>query len=409
MASLVQNPAPANGTGTSIAKAFSSNVTAGNTLVAFATTDPNTTHTFSSPGDTWQTIGPFFESGAGQTISIGVCFNATGGAKTVTCTFGATGIFLGIIIAEFSNTPAYTALDVKTTGQHVANGNPVTDASMVTTANGDLVVSLTIMDSTGVTVTAGTGFTLLTQDTTDLMSAEFQTQSSAGSIAPTFNVSANANAGIISAAFLAGGPTASQGKVSTNRHPGKGPGKARFFQTPRAIQSGNTVNIDGSLTVTANRTATVAVTHTIGGSLVVTATRTATVAVTHTIGGSRPETVNRTATVAVTHVISGTRPVTVGLSASMAVTHTIGGSRPETVNRTATAAVTHTIGGSLVVTVNRLASVGINIDGSRPETVNRTATVAVTHTVAGSRPIAVTLTATMDVPSNNQSLFLPFF
>ena len=468
MGTLVQNPTAANGSGTTVAKAFGSNVTAGNMLVAFATTDHNTTHTFSSPGDVWQTVGTFFESGAGQSISIGVCFGASGGAKTVTATFGTTGTFNGIIIAEFSNSPAYTALDVNTPGQHVTGGNPVTDASMTTTADGDLVVSCTIMDAGGVTVTAGTGFTLLTQDTTDLMSAEFQTQSSAGSIAPTFNVSTAANAGIISAAFKAGATAISVGQQSTNRHPGKGPGTARFFQSPRPTQAGNVVNIDGSLTVTANRTATVAVTHTVSGSLTVTANRTATVAVTHTVSGSLVVTANRTATiartaningslvvtasrtatVAVTHNVSGSLVVTASRTAAVAVVHNVSGSLLVTVNRTATAAATHTISGSLTVTASRTATVAVThrvsgslavtasrtatvavvhtvsgslvvvvgllgstatvIQGSLAETVNRTALVAVTHTVSGARPITVTLVATIDVPKN-QSLFLPFF
>src|SRR5262245_10818319 len=47
--SLVQNPTAANGGGTSIAKAFSSNVVAGNTLVAFATTDPTLTTPTAAP------------------------------------------------------------------------------------------------------------------------------------------------------------------------------------------------------------------------------------------------------------------------------------------------------------------------------------------------------------------------
>ena len=263
------------------------------------------------------------------------------------------------------------------------------------------------------------------------------------------------------------------GQTSTNRHPGKGPGRARFFQTPRPTNTGgNTVNIDGSLTVTANRTATVAVTHTVGGSLtvtanrtaaiavthtiggsltvtvnrtasiarianiagslvitagrtatiavthtvggslVVTANRTATVAVTHTISGTRVTTVNRTATVAVTHTVAGTRPITVGLSATVAVTHTIGGTRVTTVNRVATVAVTHTISGTRVITVGLLGSVSTVINGSLTETVNRTATITVTHTVAATRLITVGLSADITVVSGggaNSSMFLPFF
>jgi hypothetical protein len=428
VATLVQNPTAANGSGTTVAKAFGSNVTGGNTLVAFATTDHNTTHTFSSTGDVWQTIGTFFETGAGQSISIGVCFNASSGAKTVTATFGTTGTFNGIIIAEFSNVPAYSLPDVNTPGQHVTSGNPVTDASMTTTADGDLIVSVTIMDAGGVTVTAGTGFTLLTQDTTDLMSAEFETQSSAGSIAPTFNVSTAANAGIISAAFKTSAATVSEGQTSTNRHPGKGPGKARFFQSPRPTQTGNIVNIDGSLTVTANLTATVAVTHTVSGSLTVTANRTSTVAVTHTISGSLVVTVNRTAAIARSANVSGSLVVTAGRTATVAVTHNVSGSLVVTASRTAAVAVVHNVSAALTVTANRTATVAMvhNVSGALVVTVNRTATVAMVHRVSGSLvitvglvgsvstviqgslPVTVIMVGTIDV-SHGQYLFLPFF
>jgi len=197
--SLVQNPTAANGGGTSIAKAFSSNVVAGNTLVAFATTDPNTTHTYSSSGDTWTTIGPFFNSVAGQSISIGVCLNATGGAKTVTCTFGATGIFNGIIIAEFSGTSS--GIDTNTAGQHLATSTTPTDSTMTIGNDNELIVSYIILDSSGSTTTAGSGFTLLTQDTTDLASAEYQVQTSKTNVAPSFNQSVSVASGIISAAI----------------------------------------------------------------------------------------------------------------------------------------------------------------------------------------------------------------
>ena len=200
------------------------------------------------------------------------------------------------------------------------------------------------------------------------------------------------------------------GTKSTNWHPGKGPGKARFFQTPRSTTTSNVVNIDGSLTVTANRTATVAVTHTIGGSLTVTANRTATVAVTHAVGGSLTVTANRTVTVAVTHTIGGSRPTTVNRTATVAVTHTIAGSRPITVGLAATVAVTHTISGSRSITANRTASVTPihTIGGSLVVTANRSATMAIIHTVSGSLIVVVTRSADAG-SSQRQYLFLPFF
>ena len=410
--SLVQNPAAANGSGSSINKTFASNVTAGNMLVAFATTDPNTTCTFSSSGDVWTTTNSFFNTGAGQMLFIGVAFNVTGGSKTVTATFGSTGNFNGLIIAEFSGGTATSAVDVSTPGRHNASSTTPTDAAMVTTANGDLTLSLVLLDTSGATITAGGGATLTTVDTTDNMAGEFFEQASAGSIAMTFNLTSGAANATTSVAIKVSGTAAvSQGQQSTNRHPGRSPGKAMFYQSPRPTQTGNVVNIDGSLVVTANTTATVAVTHTVGGSLTVTANRSATVAVTHTVGGSLTVTANRTATVAVTHTIGGSRVTTVNRTATVAVTHTVGGSRPITVGLSATVAVVHAVSGSLTVTVNRTASIitGKDIQGSRPETVNRTATVAVTHTVGGSRPTTVGLSATIDVPSSNQSLFLPFF
>lgn len=230
---LVQNPAAASGSGASISKAFGSNIGADNTLVAFATCDPNTTHTYSSPGDTWTTIGPFFDAAAGQSISIGVCFGATAGAKTVTCTFGATGTFDGLIISSFSGGPTTMSIDKQTSGQNNGSSSTPTDASMTTTAAGDLVIGCLILNSLGATISAGSGFTLINTDAASSLSGEYQVQSAAGAIATSWSLSAGTTSATISVALLVGGGLVVACQ-STNRHPGAGPGTARFYLTPAA-------------------------------------------------------------------------------------------------------------------------------------------------------------------------------
>lgn len=203
----VQAPTFVNGTGTVISKAFASAVTAGNLLVAFATTDGSATFTFTSPGATWTTVASFLETTSGQHIAIGYAANVPGGSTTVTATFGAAGNFNTLIVAEYSGVDTVSPLDTNTPGQRIGVSKTPTDVTMTATAT-DLVVSVLVLNS-GVTVTAGAGFSIIADDTVNLFAAEDEVLTSSGFTTPTWNLSANSVTGIMSAAFLpaSGGST----------------------------------------------------------------------------------------------------------------------------------------------------------------------------------------------------------
>src|SRR5690242_12829977 len=153
---------------------FPSNVTAGNNLIAYATGGANTTLTFSSPGDTWTTIATFFDSVIGQVIAIGYAENVTGGSKTVTVTQGASSVFRGLLIEEWSGLASSGSLDVHTAGRHNAKTGSISDASMATTAAGDLVVGCVIIDGNNSGFSPGTGFTAGESDTGNFFLSEYQ-------------------------------------------------------------------------------------------------------------------------------------------------------------------------------------------------------------------------------------------
>lgn len=194
---------PAGSAG-SDAKAFASNVTAGSLLLAFGTCGANTTHTFTG-GGTWQTSLTFFDSPTGQSISIGYCMNATGGATTVTDTYGASSGFRSLIIAEFSGAATTSALDVNTAGQTLAGSTTPTDAS-ITTTGADLVVSCCI--GNGGTLTAGAGFTAFNIDASTVFGADYLIQTVGAAITGKFANTSNVQHGIRTAAFKPAGGAA---------------------------------------------------------------------------------------------------------------------------------------------------------------------------------------------------------
>lgn len=204
--SKVQSTSTSTGSGgssTTVAVAYTSNVTANNNLIAVAGGAANTTCTFSSPSDTWNTIATFWDGNIGQLLSLGYAENVTGGAKTVTATFGVSTIFKSIIIEEWSGLATSSSLDTNTTGLHVPATTTPADNAMTTTANGDLIIGCIVSD--GVTISAGSGFTLDIYDSGNHYGAEFQVQTSSGSITVGWTLGSSAQAAVISAAFKAGG------------------------------------------------------------------------------------------------------------------------------------------------------------------------------------------------------------
>lgn len=205
----VQSPVVGNGSGTTIAKAFGSNVTAGNLMVACFTSDKLPTAIASTGAPTWAFLTPFLDSGATQYLSIGYCANAPSGATTVTATFTSAGAFNGIIIAEYSGAGASNAaaFDTNTPGRHNTTSTTPTDAAMTAT-DLDLVVSYIISTAGGITITAGASFAIVQQDATDIAAMEDRVLASSGSITCGFGFSPTAQSGIISACFKPAGGAA---------------------------------------------------------------------------------------------------------------------------------------------------------------------------------------------------------
>lgn len=199
------NSTGSSGSSTTIAKAYASNVTAGNFLFAVAGGAANTTCTFSSSGDTWATIATFWDGNIGQLVSIGYAANVTGGAKTVTATFGTSTIFKSIIIEEWSGVATSSPLDTNTTGLHVPATTTPSDNAMTTTTDGDLILGGIVSD--GAVISAGTGYTLDIYESGNHYGAEFQVQGTHGSTTVVWTLGSSAQSAVVSAAFKPAGGT----------------------------------------------------------------------------------------------------------------------------------------------------------------------------------------------------------
>lgn len=197
---LAQNPVSASGSGTSVAKAFASNVTAHSLLIAMVTTDAATPGTFNaSGGGTWIFGAAKKEPVSTQWVAICYCLDATGGAPpTISVNWTGAGTFNGILIAEFTNGGLGSVFDTITAGSTGTSTTP-TDSAM-TLSGTDCVVSYAVGNLSGFPTSAGSGFTLGTnKDTTNSAGWEYALAATS-SITPTMTATSQAW-GIISAAF----------------------------------------------------------------------------------------------------------------------------------------------------------------------------------------------------------------
>lgn len=197
--------------GTTIAVAYSSNVTAGGLLVCHIYAN----HGISSVADSRsQTYSASTNVTDGATYSLATFYfpNTTGGACTITCTFAGAVTYASMQVAEYSGVATSLPLDQTTSNNQTTPGtatDAITSGSVTTTTDGQLIVGWTTALTVGVgTVTAGTNYTARTNifgDTVD----EDRVQTSAGSIAATFTTtSATSNYITIISTFKAA--TASQ-------------------------------------------------------------------------------------------------------------------------------------------------------------------------------------------------------
>jgi hypothetical protein len=390
----VQSPTAANGSGTSVAKAFGSNVTAGSLLVAFATTDGSGTFTFSSTGaPSWANITPFLCSISGQWISIGYCKNAPAGATTVTCTFGAGGSFNGLIVSEYSGADAGAPLDVNTAGQNLSSSSTPTDSPMSATG-ADLVVSY-LMLASAATISAGSGFTIIQQDTTDGAAAEDQILAGGGSIAPSFSLSSAQASGIMSAAFKAtsnpddlgaggGGNPAAPGvpQYMPTMH-GFPAFMAPWHRPPMTLSRNWGDDVVVASALTGDAATTVAAGLTADGSVATFGAAACTVSAGLTAAGVAATSSGAATTVTAALTASGT----VGVSSSAATTVTAA--------LTATGTVGVSTGAASTITAALTATGTANAGLSSGAATTVTAALAAAGTVATAAGAATTVTATV--------------
>lgn len=186
---FVQSPTAATGfSGTTLALAFGSNVTAGSMLCAHI----NATHGVSGVADSRSqtyTAAVSVTDGATYTLATYYFLNTTGGACTVTVTFAGAITYASLQVAEYSGIATSAALDQFASNSQTAPGtgaNAITSGSVTPTTNGQLILGWTTALTVGAgTVSAGTGFTGRVNVFGDTL-FEDQVQGTAGAIAATF-------------------------------------------------------------------------------------------------------------------------------------------------------------------------------------------------------------------------------
>jgi YD repeat-containing protein len=193
---LVQSAAALGTDATSVAVPFSSANTAGNLIVA-AVRMATTTQTVSvtdTLGNAYSSAVSHAQSSDGHQILILYAMNIQAGSNTVTATFSASNARSWVAVFEYSGLGTAVALD-RTAHAQGNSRNPNSGATSTTTAARELVfAALGLPYNYSGTVTAGTSYTLLLQDTTTSRAAtEARSVTATGAYSGTFTLSANAN------------------------------------------------------------------------------------------------------------------------------------------------------------------------------------------------------------------------
>jgi hypothetical protein len=159
-------------------------------------------------GNNW-IAGPTATNGSfSKRMNLYYVLNAVDGTQTITVHFSGlttTPGFPQAVVSEFYNVATSNAFDGSSASSTSRTAGPIT-----TTAPGDLIyewgASLSSSDINGgayngTSITAGTGFTLLSADLQVGSSDEYQTQSVAGTITPTFSATGSATWGSVAIAL----------------------------------------------------------------------------------------------------------------------------------------------------------------------------------------------------------------
>jgi len=239
---------------TSFSATFPGATTSSNAIVvgvSYGDVNPTITAT-DSQGNTYSKAVSTFDPVNDQECAILYATNAKGGTwNTVTLNFGGPVGYLGIGIHEYSGLAAASALDAAAGNQ--GTGTSLTSGTATTTANGDLIFSCGVDDSSGGgdTFTPGTGFT----KRVDLGNAagyadEDIIQATAGSIAATWKLAASRSWIVDMAAFKAAGGDSGAAPSITSLSPTSG-----ALSTPVTITGTNFGSNQGASSVRFNGTA----------------------------------------------------------------------------------------------------------------------------------------------------------
>lgn len=177
---------------------LTSTVGVGNTIlgmVTYASTDSITSIT-DDKSNTYTIIDTDTNTPDGSKQTSFWLLNITNSPQTITANFSIASVSTQIVVDEFSGVSASAVIDAHAITVQTSPGtgtDGVSSGSIVTSSNGDLIWAAVVdQHSTSPTISAGTGFTTGTNAAPFLKSvSEYQTQSTAGSIAATFTTTVN--------------------------------------------------------------------------------------------------------------------------------------------------------------------------------------------------------------------------
>lgn len=182
---------------TSFTASFTYPTTAGNAVilgVTFGNTNPTITAT-DNEGNSYAVAQQTYDSAHNQGSAILYALNIHGGSShTVTVNFSNNVAYLALGINEYTGLASSSALD--TAAGRGGSGTSPSSGTATTTANGDLIFGVGVVDSSGSleSILAGTGFTKRVDlGSLAAYSDEDQVQTSAGSIAATWTLPVSQN------------------------------------------------------------------------------------------------------------------------------------------------------------------------------------------------------------------------
>jgi hypothetical protein len=158
---VAEAQANASAAGTSISIALGTNPTAGNLLhvVGHQFLSAQTLTFSDSLGNSYSTTQSVSEAAIASTLSDGYAENITGGANTVTVTFGSSAGRRGIYVVELSGLKTSSVLDGNGASTDTGN-NPTDNTTCTNTSQPGVMLSFVYGIQTSVTI--GAGMTLRT-------------------------------------------------------------------------------------------------------------------------------------------------------------------------------------------------------------------------------------------------------